>query len=447
MAYTRLKMVKGRLYREVVESYREGGKVRHHYLEYIGAAEPSETRIARNRTFALGINKLNRYELEFKIVEAEQLVISHDPFIFTPNPNYPPELQPRIRDRADARLQVLDMAAKLEPDALLRDFKSLDRGAPIVGKDNIIESGNGRIMSILLAANNYPQIYLRYRNALKAVAPGYSLPIESVDRMKVPVLVRERLTEVGRMAFVEECNNSTTLQNSPVENAKSDAAKLSPDLLISLEVLEEETITDSIRSPRNKHIVSSFLSKLPANEQAHLLDTNGILNQPGVTRMVTAMFVAVFKSSDGLRLGERFFESTDVNVRSCFNGITRSLAILAYAETLISQGYRQGDYSIGEDLAKAITELIIIKNTTGLSVVNYLTQGQLFERSLTPFQEIILVTLDKYCRSAKQIAAILSCYSHMVIDSSPSSQKSLLPDTMLTKEQLFQTAVQSAIPR
>ena len=139
MAFTRRKNVNGHDYLELIESYRDQGKVRHRYLRYIGAAETPRIK-QRNQTFAIGINGLVRYEFEFKIVDAAKLMISHDSFTFAPNPNYPVELQPRTRDRAAAKLQVMGIAAKLDPEALLTDFKSLDRGSPIIGNDGLLRA-------------------------------------------------------------------------------------------------------------------------------------------------------------------------------------------------------------------------------------------------------------------------------------------------------------------
>ncbi len=445
MAYTRRKIINGHAYLDVVESYRKNGKVRHRYLKYLGPDGGSLGVAQRNRTFAIGTTGCTRYEFKFKIVEATSLLVSHDPFTFTPNPNYPKELQPRMRDRVPANLQVISMAAQLDADVLLTDFKSLDRGAPIVGSDDVVEGGNGRAMAILRAADQHPEVYAKYKKKLQILAPGYSLPFELIGEMTVPILVRERITPVNRNVFVEECNNRPTMESSPVETGRMDAAKLTLGMLTSFESLEGESITDAVRALRNKHVVAEFLSKIPENEQPRLLDAHGILNQEGVMRLVIAIFMATFPGDVGLRLSERFFESTDASVRNCFNGVTRSLGTLARIEALIVNDSRPRAYSIAEDLVKAITELIIIKNTPGLTVKEYLAQAQMLERILTPFQERVLVVLDQYSRSAKQIAAILSSYCQMVIDCPPPSQMSLISEAMATKEQLFETAVKSII--
>ncbi|MDD4961009.1 MAG: JAB domain-containing protein, partial [Candidatus Marinimicrobia bacterium] len=332
-----------------------------------------------NKTFALGINGVTKYNFEYRIVRLNDLVVSHDPFTFVPNPTYPQELQPRLRERSATQLQVKTIAANLEPDALLVDYKSIDRGAPIVGPDMVVESGNGRIMALTLAAKEFPDVYAKYKLKLAEVSPSFGVSTAGVEN---PVLVRVRLTKVSRKQFAEEANSSTTIETSAVEKARTDAEKITQSMLSSLEVLEGEAIEDALRSARNRSFVTSFLNKLSQNEQAKLVDAKGILNQDGVRRMAMAIFVATFRGDVGLKLAEKFFESTDVNVRNVFGGITRALGILAQAETLAASGERASDYSIGEDLAKAISVYSSIKKTPGMTVDKYLKQASMLDREL-----------------------------------------------------------------
>ncbi len=411
-------------------------------------AAPAPTpgpRTASDRTYALGITGDRRYEFQYKVLSLKDLVVSHDPFTFTPNPDYPQELQPRLRDRAATRLQVENIAANLNPAALTDDYHSIDRGAPIIGPDRVVESGNGRVMALMLAAEKHPEQYAKYVGALRTVLPTYGITTEVIDRVQAPVLVRQRLTDVSREQFVQEANASTSIEASAVEKARTDAQRVTPDMIAALEVLEGESIEEALRSARNKAFVSAFLGKLPANEQARLVDAKGVLNQDGVRRAAMALFVATFKGDVGIRLAEKFYESTDLNVRNVFNGIARSLGLLARAETLVAAGERQAGYIIGEDLARAVNVFSAIKKTPGMTVTKYLSQMQLEQRELTPFQERLLSVLDEHSRSARRTAAILGGYAQLVIDSPPPSQASFMPGAVVAKEELFETAVRRAV--
>lgn len=392
-------------------------------------------------TFALGANGISRYDFEFRIVDAAKLIVSHDPYTFQPNPNYPPELQPRLRERLATQLQVRNIAANLNPDALLVDYRSIDRGAPIIFDDSVVESGNGRVMAILLASKEHPEVYNRYKEALKRAAPCFDLSVSDVEGMAVPILVRLRLSKVTRREFVQEANAGTSIAMSAIEQARTDAEKITPVMLSSLDVAEGEAVEDALRAAKNKGFTSSFLAKLPPNEQAKLVDKEGVLNQDGVRRTTMAIFTATFKGDVGLRLAERFFESADPDVKTVFNGLARSLGSLARVETLTANNERMPEYAIGEDLAKAIGIYSAIKKTPGMSVDKYAAQQQLEARELTAFQERLLSFLDEKPRSARRIASVLSNYSLLVITSAPPSQAGFMPQVRSTKEQLFEQAI------
>jgi hypothetical protein len=173
-------------------SIKELGKI----IDQVQSRMKTKTR-ATSATYALGSSQLNRYEFQYRIVDGSKLIVSHDPFTFATNPDYPQELQPRLRGRAATQLQVERMAANLDPAALLTEFHSVDRGAPIIYKDMVVESGNGRVMAILRSAKEHPEVYAQYKESLRAIVPGYSLNPEDVDKLTMPVLVRERCRAKG----------------------------------------------------------------------------------------------------------------------------------------------------------------------------------------------------------------------------------------------------------
>jgi predicted aspartyl protease len=352
-------------------------------------------------TYAIGPTSLTRYELKYKIVEAEKLVTSHNPFTFAINEAYPQELQPRLRGRAANKAQVMTMASHLDPDSLLDDYHSIDRGAPIVNSENIVLSGNGRVMAIQNAIKDHPASYENYASHLKTAADNYGLKVAKITN---PVLVRELVTKVDMRTFVEEANASTTIAPSAVEVARADALKITPAMLNGLDVPEGLSIEDALRSRSNAGFVSAFLEKLSANERGSISDSQGNLSQDGIRRITMAVFLNVFPGDVGLRISEKFFEATDPNIRNTFNGIVGALGKLAQSEALIKSGTRAAGLAISEDLAQAVSVYSEIKKTPGFTVEKYLNQSQLFERQLSPFQEKLLTAIDKRSRSGKKVA-------------------------------------------
>ena len=318
MAFVRRKLVGGHQYLELVESYRTGGKVKHRYIKSLGpetnSLRPldkvlpgSSPKLIASKTFTFGNTDNARYEFDLKIVDASVLLTSHDPFNFTLNPAYPEYLQPWLRNRFVDQYQVRHMAANLVPEILLTDFHSIDRGTPIVGTDGVVESGNGRVMAIRLSAKEHPEVYSKYREALKSTARSHHLAWNLVGKFDTPVLIRERKFEVDRKRFVIECNIPTTMESSPIEQARIDSSKLTVDILSTIDVSDGE-IANALISPRNKVFMIAFIGNLAEVEQAHLLDSQGNLNQEGVRRAVMAIFAAVFRGDNGLKM-QNFFMS------------------------------------------------------------------------------------------------------------------------------------------
>lgn len=84
-------------------------------------------------------------------------------------------------------------------------------------------------------------------------------------------------------------------------------------------------------------------------------------------------------------LAKTLFESREPLIRSHED----VMMAMARAEDLIRKGKRSPDLAIAKDIAAAALMLIIVKERK-LTVDQYLSQGQMFERELTPFQERLL---------------------------------------------------------
>ncbi len=139
-----------------------------------------------------------------------------------PNPEYPAALQPRDRSRQASTIQIRQMAPRLQPERLGASA-SPQEGAPIVGPDQAVESGNGRLLAIRHAYDQNMPSAQAYRAWLEQ--QGYS-----TEGMAQPALIRERTTPLSdqdRLSFARESNISATAGMSATEQAKLDAGKLS----------------------------------------------------------------------------------------------------------------------------------------------------------------------------------------------------------------------------
>lgn len=214
------------------------------------------------------------------------------------------DLQPRDRSRQSSDQQIQLMANQLDP-ARLGESAEADRGAPIVGDDFIIESGNGRVQAIKRAYEQVPERAQAYRDFL---ANKYGFI--DAQKMRMPVLVRVRMTALSpdeRRQFVQEANQSATMQFSATEKALIDQTKLGPQVM---GVWRGGEVTDAA----NRDFVRSFIQNvIPQAEQNSVMDANGNLSLDGKRRIEAAMLGKAFGDASLLA---RIFESNDNNIRS-----------------------------------------------------------------------------------------------------------------------------------
>ncbi|HCT32370.1 MAG TPA: hypothetical protein DF966_04325, partial [Sulfitobacter sp.] len=127
------------------------------------------------------------------------------------------DLQPRDRARSASDAWVADTAARLDP-ALLMPSPTADRGAPIVGPDNMIESGNGRARAIGRAYAENPDRAAAYRQQIEQTT-GQPIP----EGMSEPVLIARRQTDLSsadRRQMVVEAQDSGVARMNATERAQ-----------------------------------------------------------------------------------------------------------------------------------------------------------------------------------------------------------------------------------
>jgi hypothetical protein len=334
-----------------------------------------------------------RYEFRHRIVDLDELEPSHqwrgDELVR--NPDYPQELQKRLRERGASKMQVQDIAQRMQPDMLLRDVRAIDRGSPIVGSDLVVESGNGRTLAIRRAQQMAPENYERYVDELTNRLDEFGLGPEDLEGIETPVLVRERISDVDRAAFAAEANRPVTLMMSAMESALADADLIAPDRMANLQMGGTTTIDEALRAQQNKPFVESFLSKLPGTERAALVDKAGSLNAQGVERLKWAMFRRVYQGDAGERLVQEFLESADPTMLNIRQAMLDSLPQMARAEALIDAGRRDEALRLGDDIAAAVDKYRRVKADPSMTVAEYLSQPRLFgEPELTPTQRALL---------------------------------------------------------
>ena len=288
-------------------------------------------------------------DTEWAVVDASQLVAASG------------DLQPRDRSRISSASQIQTIANSLDP-ARLSGSAEADRGAPIIGPDNVVESGNGRVQAIRLAAESFPERSQAYRQYIESL--GFN-----TQGMENPVLVRRRLTNLTddeRRSFVREANQSSTMTLTPVEKAEIDARAMTDSVI---EAWRGGDVTDAA----NRDFVSAFVGQLPMEQRNEMMDADGRLSPDGATRIRRALLSAAYSNRD---LMSELMESADDNIRSIGNALFDSAGIWLQMRRKAQEGIIDPGYDVTEALVQAARVVSQLRRTRA-NVNEWLAQADI----------------------------------------------------------------------
>lgn len=351
------------------------------------------------------------YDFAYEVKDWGDLIASNDR-LYGVNPLYPSELQPRDRTREASRQQIERMADDLKPELLGESYKLSD-GAPIIGPDNIVESGNGRTLAIGRAYENGRAS--AYQDFVNNWANQRGMDITG---MKQPVLVRTRLSDVDRVQFARLANESDVAQFSATERAMSDSDRLPDSTLLKI------NSDGSINIDGSMDYVRSFVDQLPQSERGSVITGDGRLSQEGRRRIESAIVQRAYGDSN---LVTRLSENLDDDSKNVLNALLRAAPQLSQLNDLVKQGGRF-ENSISKDLAQAAQKLSDIK-ANGQTVRDYLDQGQLIDDGLSDGARRFLEVFDNNRKSAKAIGESISSEIQTIESMGDPRQGSLFGDT------------------
>lgn len=322
------------------------------------------------------------------------------------NSAYPAELQPRDRTRAASQDQVAGMVRNLNP-ARLGESADAQNGAPIVGPDNVVESGNARTMAIRQAMASNPESAARYTQYVRDNAARFGLNPEDVTDNSV--LVRVRDTDLDRVAFARAANESTTATYSPSENAQGDADRLTPRMM----ELFAPSDTGRLDTTENHAFALAFLNEIiPESERGAYMQDDGSISQQGYDRIRNAVFQRAYGST---ALTQALTEDTDGSARNVMNALLKAAPRMMALQEAVDQG---GVYDTGlaQKVAEAAQRYMQLKNA-GMSVEAYLEQTampgiQTEDEATQSFMRLF----EEYRRSGKKLSEALTNIADAVED-------------------------------
>lgn len=305
-----------------------------------------------------------RVSVEYEVVDIDTLTLASR------------DRQPRDRSRAAPTAKVKERAAALDPAQLLPSPLA-GSGAPVVGADGIIDSGNGRTMSIMHARENFPDRYAAYLEAMRAA--GF-------DIADGQMLIARRTSDLGAddlRKFVREANDDVVERMSPSEQARADAGALTDE---ALGLYDPEA--GGVGAGPNKGFLTKVVDGLPASQQGSVMDGQGRLTPAGATRIQAALLARAFDAPD---LIEAATESAGAEIKSLLDALTDVAPAWAQMRAAAKAGGIDADFDITPQLVEAVRLIREARATSirdGIPVraalVDALAQGDMFAGGVDP---------------------------------------------------------------
>lgn len=313
-------------------------------------------------------------DTQFEVRELGDLVSSD-------HPAFDQALQPRDRaSRSSSDAQIAEIASRLDPEQL-HSARLASQGAPIIGADRMVESGNGRVQAIKRAYEQHPE----RMDAYKAMIRKQGL---DPDGFKQPVLVRRRTTDLAgedRGAFVREANERDTMGMSSPEQAKVDAGAMTPT---TLGRYRGGAVTDA----GNRDFVRAWVDEVasPA-ERNTLMQGDGSLSQDGIRRIRSSLLAKAYDDAD---LVGRIVEDPDTNIKAIGNALTETAPGFAKLRQQVTDGDLPKDFDIGRNVAD-MAHLISKARSEGKHVSDLINQDDMFKGQTDPVTKALAKLMFK----------------------------------------------------
>lgn len=361
--------------------------------------------IVKGRSNKVKTAKGTQVSTVFALLESDEIIASHSS-TGAENPNYPQELQPRDRSRESSQAWVQKTSNGLDPESLGRSGRA-DTGAPIVGDDLVVESGNGRTMAIQLAYERRQAE--EYRQWLIEEAEYFGFSADQVENFTTPILVRIRTSEIDRVQFTVEANQDDKLSFSATERARSDAKRLDENLL----ALFAPSDDGDLLTVGNQKFIQGFLKSLGDTESAQYITTEGKPTQALVTRIKAAIFSKAYNDD---RLLEMMADQTKPDLQNMLNALGAAAPKFIEAQAVSRGDIHDVSSSIVDGIEQALDKrvmnaiidaanTIIAAKQNDQDIVEFVKQQGLFG-DLGEGVPQLAVFLSKNSRSSKKMGLL-----------------------------------------
>ena len=259
------------------------------------AVEQENFILARNADISLPSGKT--ILAEFDILEASELIISHDPESFTPNPNHGSGQERNYHN--DSELKDAIETSTLDVRKVINNSPLPTSGAPIVGKDNIVHGGNGRSMRIV---RHYNRGISEYSDFLYQHSEHYGITNKELAKYKQPVLVRritDDIEDAGRLSA--EVNDDDTQSKNQASESYGLANRLGEHTFAIINNIEDSQSARDFIADNGLELIDALLADgaIAQSDIAKLYDRkNNVVTENGKIIIENALFGAAIHDLD-----------------------------------------------------------------------------------------------------------------------------------------------------
>lgn len=315
------------------------------------------------------------YSGYYALVEAADLIPSHNAETFQKNAGYPEGIQERTyHSDKQEQSKVVANAQDLNPAILLSDDPTPTNGPPVITASGIVLGGNSRTMSIqraYSATKAAAKKAIDYKNQISLQARKFGLIPANAFDMEKPVLVRVVHVEKGDVQTLHRM--ATDFNQALTQGVSEEAEIASMGKNISTATIEkiglrmanrDLTIRELLGKKDGLEIIDWLINDgaVSATDKNRYINLKvNLLNEPGKIKIEKAIFGSIIDDADLISAAPKSLQ----------NKIGRSLPSLAKIKA------RGEQWDITPAVKDAL-ELATQAKGSDISIREFLKQGSLF---------------------------------------------------------------------
>jgi len=221
-----------------------------------------------------GDGKIERQQGEYMVMEMSELIPSHKPGSFAPDPRYPDGVQERVyHDDPNERAKVEEIARGLDPFFVINTNNDGVGGPPVITPDGIVLGGNGRTMGIMTAYTHYPESGQKYKDHLASQASDFGFSSHDIQGMSQPVLVRRVAVDANN---TQKARMWARVLNEPLTQGMDPRTE---EVAVAKNHMNERVIAALVAGMKEGETIHAFLSGAHSREFVDGLKLAGIIDR------------------------------------------------------------------------------------------------------------------------------------------------------------------------